>query len=62
MTNRLRTVHSNFETLRIASEAQRSGRDYHRFGSATNEQMTARGFGRSQITRPTSVFADFREV
>ncbi|MGV8935976.1 MAG: hypothetical protein ACOH2J_02570 [Allorhizobium sp.] len=63
MTSRFRPVHSNFETLRVASVSVRSGHGYHRFGSATNEQITARSLGRGgQITRPTSVFTDFREI
>lgn len=62
MTSRFRPVHSNFETLRVASVTVRSGHGYHRFGSATNEQITARALGRGQITRPTTVFADFREI
>ncbi|NKN39586.1 hypothetical protein HFC70_24880 [Agrobacterium sp. a22-2] len=62
MTTRLRAIHSNFETLRLAGEPIRSSHPYHRFGSATNEQISARVFSRiGQITRPSAVFADFRE-
>ncbi len=42
MTTRFRPIHSGFETLRIAGLAPRSTQGYHRFGSATNEQMTSR--------------------
>jgi hypothetical protein len=58
MTIRTRPIHSGFETLRIAG-MPRSTKGYHHFGSATNEQLTALSLG--QITRPTAVFADFRE-
>lgn len=62
MTTRLRPIHSGFESLRVAGMPPRSSEGYHRFGSATNEQLTARAIGRSgRITRPTSIFADFRE-
>lgn len=62
MTTRLRPIHSGFETLRIAGMSARTTSGYHHFGSVTNEQITSRAFGRpAGITRPTSVFADFRE-
>jgi hypothetical protein len=55
-------MHSGFESLRIAGLAPRSTSGYHRFGSATNEQLTARAMGRlDTITRPAAIFADFRE-
>ncbi|MDI7861235.1 hypothetical protein MRS76_04640 [Rhizobiaceae bacterium n13] len=55
MTAQLRPIHSSFETLRHAREISRG---YHHFGSATNEQLTARGFGRT--SRPAAIFSDFR--
>jgi hypothetical protein len=62
MTTRFRPIHSGFETLRIAGLAPRSTQGYHRFGSATNEQMTSRAMAHpAGITRPAAVFADFRE-
>ena len=62
MTTRYRPIHSGFETLRLAGETDRSSQGYHRFGSATNEQLTALSFaGFGRITRPTAVFSDFRE-
>jgi hypothetical protein len=62
MSIRFRPVHSGFETLRIAGIPPRSTQGYHRFGSVTNEQITARAFARpAGITRPTAIFADFRE-
>ncbi|KKX28031.1 hypothetical protein [Rhizobium sp. LC145] len=62
MTTRYRPIHSGFETLRIAGLSPRSSEGYHRFGSATHEQITARALGRSgSITRPSAIFADFRE-
>lgn len=62
MTTRFRPIHSGFETLRIAGLSPRSSHGYHRFGSATNEQITSSALGRPVgITRPTAVFADFRE-
>ncbi|KGD85780.1 hypothetical protein [Rhizobium sp. YS-1r] len=62
MTTRFRPIHSGFETLRIAGLQPRSTQGYHRFGSATNEQMTSRAMARpTGITRPAAVFADFRE-
>ncbi len=62
MTCRARPMHSGFESLRIAGLAPRSTSGYHRFGSATNEQLTARAMGRlDTITRPAAIFADFRE-
>jgi len=62
MTARTRPIHCNFETLRLAGERLRSGHGYHRFGSATNEQLSARVLGRlGQITRPSAIFTDFRE-
>nr|CAD6420817.1 hypothetical protein REQ54_02150 [Rhizobium sp. Q54] len=62
MTTRARTIHSGFESLRIAGMPQRSTQGYHRFGSATNEQLTARAIGRmGSITRPSAIFTDFRE-
>ncbi|MBW6421296.1 hypothetical protein KX729_07570 [Rhizobium sp. XQZ8] len=62
MTTRFRPIHSGFETLRIAGLAPRSTQGYHRFGSATNEQMTSRSMAHTAgITRPAAVFADFRE-
>lgn len=56
MTARFRPIHSGFETLRLA--AARSSDNYHRFGSATNEQLTARGHGR--VTRQSAIFTDFQ--
>ena len=62
MTTRFRPIHSGFETLRIAGMPSRSSQGYHRFGSATNEQMTSRSMSRPVgITRSAAVFADFRE-
>ena len=62
MITRSRPIHSGFESLRIAGMSSRSTQDYHRFGSATNEQLTARSIGHvGRITRPASIFADFRE-
>lgn len=62
MTTRFRPIHSGFETLRIAGLSPRSSNGYHHFGSATNEQMTSRAIAHaSRITRPSAVFADFRE-
>lgn len=61
MTTRFRPIHSGFETLRIAGMSPRSTDGYHHFGSAANEQMTSRSMSRPVgITRPSSVFADFR--
>ncbi|MBW8284531.1 MAG: hypothetical protein K0M55_13100 [Rhizobium sp.] len=63
MTVRARPMHCKFETLRLAAEPLRSGQPYHRFGSATCEQLTARVFARrGTITRPATVFTDFREA
>ncbi len=62
MTTRFRPIHSGFETLRIAGLPPRSTQGYHRFGSATNEQMTARALAhQAQVTRPAAIFTDFRE-
>jgi hypothetical protein len=62
MTVRIRPIHSGFETLRVAGLSPRSTSGYHNFGSATNEQLTARAYGRRvSFTRPTEIFADFRE-
>jgi hypothetical protein len=62
MTTRFRPIHSGFETLRIAGLSPRTTDGYHHFGSATNEQMTSRAMGRPLgATRPSAVFADFRE-
>jgi hypothetical protein len=62
MTRHFRPVHSSFESLRLAAEPVRPGQGYHRFGSATNEQLSARVFARpSVISRPSAVFADFSE-
>lgn len=62
MTTRSRPIHSGFESLRLAGMSPRSSEGYHRFGSATNEQLTARAIGRTgSITRPAAIFADFRE-
>lgn len=61
MTTRYRPVHSGFETLRLAGLGPRSGQGYHRFG-VTNEQLTARASTQQvRTTRPSAVFADFRE-
>lgn len=63
MTRNFRPVHSNFENLRLAAVPARPGQGYHRFGSATNEQLSARVYARpSQVSRPSAVFADFYEV
>ncbi|MGF9692871.1 MULTISPECIES: hypothetical protein [unclassified Rhizobium] len=62
MTTRIRPIHSGFETLRLAGLSPRSTEGYHNFGSATNEQISARGYlRRGGLARPTAVFADFRE-
>ncbi|KQQ37817.1 MULTISPECIES: hypothetical protein [Rhizobium/Agrobacterium group] len=62
MTTRFRPIHSGFETLRVAGLAPRSSNGYHHFGSATHEQITSRSMSRPVgITRPSAVFADFRE-
>lgn len=62
MTMRFRPIHSGFETLRLAGLPPRSTQGYHRFSSATNEQMTSRAMARpAGITRPTALFADFCE-
>ncbi|HEX2147511.1 MAG TPA: hypothetical protein VHG11_07635 [Pseudorhizobium sp.] len=62
MTYRARPTHSGFESLRVAGLSARSSSGYHRFGSATNEQLTARAIGRlDRITRPAAIFTDFRE-
>ena len=62
MSMRARPIHCKFETLRLASEPVRSGQPYHNFGSATNEQLTARVFSRlGYASRPIAVFADFRQ-
>ncbi|WP_107675305.1 hypothetical protein [Agrobacterium sp. LAD9] len=62
MTTRFRPVHSGFETLRLAGLGPRSSQGYHRFGAAANEQMTARAaMQQIRVTRPSAVFADFRE-
>jgi hypothetical protein len=59
---RFRPIHSGFETLRVAGLSPRSTQGYHHFGSATNEQITSRAMARpAGISRPTAVFADFRE-
>jgi hypothetical protein len=60
MTVRTRPLHCKFETLRLAVEPMRSSQPYHRRGTATNEQLTARLFGR--LNRPTAPFADLREA
>ena len=50
------------DRLRAAGMPQRSSQGYHRFGSATNEQLTARAIGRmDKITRQSAIFTDFRE-
>ncbi len=62
MTTNIRPIHSDFETLQIAGLYARTTEGRHHFGSVTNEQLTATGFARrGTLTRPTSVFADFRE-
>ncbi|WP_416795969.1 hypothetical protein [Ciceribacter azotifigens] len=62
MTMPCRPIHSSFETLRLAGEKLGSGHGYHRFGSATHEQLSARGLGRfGQLARPCAIFTDFRE-
>ena len=62
MTTRFRPIHSGFETLRAAGLSPRATQGYHRFGSATNEQMTSRSMARPMgVSRPAAVFADFRE-
>ncbi len=62
MTTRFRPIHSGFETLRVAGVGPRSTHGYHRFGSATNEQITSRAMGRPVgVSRPSAIFADFRE-
>ncbi|MGW9231185.1 hypothetical protein ACWGPT_09990 [Pseudorhizobium sp. NPDC055634] len=59
---RIRPTHCGFESLRVAGLSPRSTQGYHRFGSATNEQITARGLSRpGSITRPSAIFTDFRE-
>ncbi|MCJ8517286.1 hypothetical protein ABID21_000025 [Pseudorhizobium tarimense] len=62
MTTRSRPIHSGFESLRVTGLSPRSTQGYHRFASATNEQLSARAIaGLGRITRPAAVFADFRE-
>lgn len=62
MTSRFRPIHSGFETLRAAGVGPRSTQGYHRFGSATNEQITSRALVRpAGISRPSAMFAEFRE-
>jgi hypothetical protein len=62
MTTRFRPIHSGFETLRASGIGPRSTQGYHRFGSSTNEQLTSRAMARPVgITRPSAIFADFRE-
>ena len=58
MKQRLRPIHSGFETLRLAGSAYRTSRDYHRLGSLTHEQLTATGY--RIVPRPASIFSDFR--
>jgi len=42
---------------RLATASTQRRHPYHRFGSATNEQLTARGLGRTGfINRPTVLF------
>lgn len=61
--SRFRPIHSNFETLRVAGLSAPSHHSYHRLGSASTEQLSARGTARmGRIGRPAAVFADFREV
>jgi hypothetical protein len=56
-------MHCKFGSLPLAAEPLRSGQPYHRFGSATCEQLTARVLARrGMITRPATIFADFREA
>ena len=58
MTHHFRPIHSGFETLRKAGKTtQHAG--YHRFNTATNEQLTARGFAGTM--RPAQIFADFAQ-
>ncbi len=62
MTIRSQPTHCGFESLRAAGTPPRSTQGYHHFGSATNEQLTARAIGRvGSITRPAAIFTDFRE-
>lgn len=62
MTTRFRPIHSGFETLRTAGVGPRSTQGYHRFGLATNEQITSRAMARpAGISRPSAMFAEFRE-
>ncbi len=62
MTTNTRPIHSGFESLQIAGLSARTTEGYHHFGSVTNEQLTSAGFARrGMLTRPTAVFADFRE-
>lgn len=62
MATRIRPIHSGFESLQYAGLSPRSSEGYHHFASATNEQLSAAGFAqRGMLTRPTSIFADFRE-
>ncbi len=56
MNQNMKPTHSGFETLRLAGRTlQNSG--FHRFGSATNEQLTARGY--AGAVRPSQIFSDF---
>lgn len=62
MTTRSRPIHSGFESLRNTGLSPRSTQGYHHFGSVTNEQLSARAMaGVGRITRPASIFTDFRE-
>lgn len=58
MTYHLRPIHSGFETLRKAGKTPQNA-GYHRFSTATNEQLTARGFAGS--VRPSQIFVDFAQ-
>jgi hypothetical protein len=58
MTHAFRPIHSGFETLRHAGRSTRTLGN-HRFFTATNEQLTARGF--DGCARPSQIFADFAQ-
>ncbi|MGF0536727.1 hypothetical protein ACQQ2Q_01950 [Agrobacterium sp. ES01] len=63
MTTRIRPMHCNFETLRLAGDPATPARGYNRGASSTNEQLSARATSRiGRIVRPAFAFAVFREV
>lgn len=63
MTVPARPLHCKFESLRLAAGPLPGRHSYHRFGSATNEQLTALRLGRTGfMPRPTVLFATSREA